>query len=188
MIAANKTEFVIPTPFRFCLRNFLPAGRRGPRVPPQRVFRWTPARSFGSLLMVALIVAMTPLAQAQWLTQTLSLTNGWNAVFLHVDASYDVLDQQIGADTNNPIQEIWRWNPPSLSQLTDTPQDPTAGTEWTSWVRGGNDNSLQRVSGNRAYLVRVSAGANGYTWNLMGQPVAPLTDWTVSGAATGCGR
>ncbi len=181
MIAANKTEFTIPSPFRFWLRNFLPAGRRCQRVPLQRVFRWIPARNFGPLLMGVLLVAMTPLAQAQWLTQSLSLTNGWNAVFLHVDASYDVLDQQIGEDTNNPIQEIWRWNPPSLSQLTDTPLDPTAGTEWTSWVRGGNNNALQRVSGNRAYLVRVSAGANGYTWNLMGQPVAPLTDWTVSG-------
>ena len=114
MIAANKTEFIIPTPFRFWLRNFLPAGRRGQRVLLQRVFRWIPARSFGPLLIGALLMAMTPLSQAQWQTQSLSLTNGWNAVFLHVDASYDVLDQQIGADTNNSIQEIWRWNPPSL--------------------------------------------------------------------------
>jgi len=35
MIAANKTEFIIPTPFRFWLRNFLPAGRRSPRAPTE---------------------------------------------------------------------------------------------------------------------------------------------------------
>ena len=68
----------------------------------------------------ALLAAALP-AQAQWLTQSIGLKAGWNAVFLHVDASHDTLDALIGGDGSNPIQEVWRWNPPSVAQFTDSP-------------------------------------------------------------------
>jgi hypothetical protein len=47
--------------------------------------------------------------QAQWITQSLDLKAGWNAVYLHVDASHETLDTLVGADQANPIQEIWMW-------------------------------------------------------------------------------
>lgn len=127
------------------------------------------------------LLAFLPAARAQWLTQTVELKAGWNAVFLHVDASYATLDALIGGDVSNPIQEIWRWNPPSAAQYTDSPQNPNAGSEWTSWVRGQSGGSAQRAVGDTAYLVRVSANVSSYQWNLKGRPVAPRNDWTLSG-------
>ena len=50
-----------------------------------------------SLYVVGLLAAALP-APAQWVTQSISLKSGWNAVYLHVDPSYDTLDNQIAAD------------------------------------------------------------------------------------------
>ena len=45
-------------------------------------------RLFGLSLLVALTVFGVNTARAQWLTQNITLQPGWNAVFLHVDASH----------------------------------------------------------------------------------------------------
>lgn len=60
-----------------------------------------------------------------------------------------------------PIQEIWRWNPPSVAQFTDTPATPTAAVEWTSWNRTNASSILQRLTGDSAYLVRVGTNVPG---------------------------
>ena len=122
-----------------------------------------------------------PGVQAQWLTQTIALTNGWNAVYLHVDPSHGVLDTQVGAVSANPILEVWRWNPPASSHSTESPEALGASVEWVSWVRGGSANLLQRLTGNTAYLVRVGNTASTYSWAVQGRPLAPQTDWTISG-------
>ena len=122
-----------------------------------------------------------PGVRAQWLTQTIALKNGWNAVYLHVDPSHGVLDTQVGAVSANPILEVWRWNPPAASQSTESPEALGASAEWVSWVRGGSANLLQRLTGNTAYLVRVGDGASTYSWAVQGRPLAPQTDWTISG-------
>lgn len=127
------------------------------------------------------LLAMLPAAQAQWLTQSIDLKAGWNAVFLHVDASHTTLDTLIGSDINNPIQEIWRWNPPASAQFTDSPQNPNAGSEWSSWLRSQPGGNTQRAVGDTAYLVRISANVPTYTWTVKGRPVAPRNDWTLSG-------
>src|SRR5206468_4311125 len=90
-------------------------------------------------------------------------------------------DALVGSDPNNAIIEIWRWNPPSAVQFSDSPQNPNAGSEWTSWVRIQQLNSLQRLVGDAAYLVRVASNATTYTWTLKGRPVAPRHEWTVTG-------
>src|SRR5262245_36419720 len=98
-------------------------------------------------------------ASAQWITQTNSLKAGWNAVFLHVDASYATLDQLVGSDLANPIEEIWSWQPAlPTGQFVESPQVPTgAGSQWSSWTRlQGPTSPLQRLAGNGAYLVRVA--------------------------------
>jgi len=77
-------------------------------------------------LLAAFLLGGTPAAQAQWLTQNIDLKSGWNAIFVHVDASYNTLNASVAGDTNNPIIEIWRWNPPSATQFIDSPAEPTA--------------------------------------------------------------
>ncbi|NOS71206.1 MAG: hypothetical protein HOP33_14900 [Verrucomicrobia bacterium] len=139
---------------------------------------------YSRTLLLSVLVLLAPLtSHAQWLTQSVGLKAGWNAVFLHVDASHDTLNALVGSvSTNtNPIQEVWRWNPPSVAQFTDNPALPVAAPEWTSWNRTNAASVLQRLVGDSAYLVRVGSNVATYTWNVKGRPVAPRHDWTISG-------
>ena len=73
-------------------------------------------------------------AYAQWQNQTMTLKPGWNAVFLHVDAAHDTLDNLVNVP-GNPIAEIWQWQPPLTTvQFTDNPLNSSlpSGT----WQRG----------------------------------------------------
>jgi hypothetical protein len=136
------------------------------------------------------IVAVLPLlggirtGRAQWVTQSFDLKSGWNAVYLHVDASHDTLANLVAADVQNPILEIWLWAPPSSTlQYIQSPQQPVdTGSEWMSWVRASSDSSgLQCLGGNAAYLVRVAANVASYTWSLKGKPLPPAYEWTTKG-------
>ncbi len=122
-------------------------------------------------------------AKAEWLTQSITLQAGWNAVFLHVDATHATIDQLVGAGSPalTPIQQIWRWNPnPATGQFITSPQQPiNNGSQWTSWKRPENaTSSLQRLTANSAYLVYSTSS---YTWDLKGRPVLPHYEWTTSG-------
>ena len=122
-------------------------------------------------------------ASAQWVTQSFDLVPGWNAVYLHVDASHATLEQLVAGDSLNPIGEIWLWRlAPATAQFVTSPQLPTTATsQWVSWDRFTSLTSdLQRMAGNAAYLVRVTGSAN-YTWNLKGKAVPPNYLWTSTG-------
>ena len=135
------------------------------------------------LACAALLTAFVPAARAQWTTQTFTLRQGWNAVYLHVDASHATLDQLVGAAAPSltPIDQVWRWNPaPATGQFVQSPQEPaTEGSQWSSWKRTeASASTLQRLTANAAYLVYASAD---YTWVLTGQPILPSYQWTTSG-------
>ena len=140
----------------------------------------------GRIRLIGLIgliaMAMLP-ARAQWVTQTLSLKAGWNAVYLHVDASHETLQSLVGDDSSNPILEVWMWAPPvSTVQFVTSPQEPASGSQqWRSWNRNTGEGTLARLVGNTAYLVRVSSSAANSTWNIKGKPVAPAYEWTTTG-------
>ena len=122
-------------------------------------------------------------ARAQWVTQTISLKAGWNAVYLHVDPSYSPLNTLVGADLSNPILEVWRWAPPSSTlQFVQSPQQPVEGAQWMSWTRNSTDTQLlQTLVGNSAYLVRVATNVSTYTWTIKGRPLPPAYTWTTTG-------
>lgn len=122
-------------------------------------------------------------ARAQWVTEKLQLKAGWNAVFLHVDASHATLDEVVGASAPvlTPIEQVWRWNAnPSTVQFVQSPQQPLdAGSQWASWHRSGPGAvTLSRLTANAAYLVYSTAD---YTWELKGKPVAPDYRWSTTG-------
>lgn len=129
--------------------------------------------------MAALLLGALP-ARGQWLTQSFDLKAGWNAIYLHVDSSHATLDELIGANAQNLIQEVWMWSPnPNTAQFVTNPQSPAQPTHWLSWVRVNNTQaSLKKLPGNVACLVR-SSGV--YTWTLKGKPVTPAYSWTSSG-------
>ncbi|MCX6902636.1 MAG: hypothetical protein NTW03_04000 [Verrucomicrobia bacterium] len=139
------------------------------------------AKALGLLAPLLLLAALP--AHAQWLTQTNTLKAGWNAVYLHVDPSYDTLDNMVGSDLSNPILEVWLWNPPaSTMQFVQSPQQPVAGDQWVSWVRNSTDpQTLQRLVGNATYLVRVATGVATYAWQIKGRPLPPSYTWTTTG-------
>jgi hypothetical protein len=123
-------------------------------------------------------------AGAQWLSQTNVLKPGWNAVYMHVDASYTTLTNLIAADVSNPILEVWMWAPAvSTMQFVQSPLNPLdTGSQWVSWNRSSSAASLlQRLAGNASYLVRVGTNVTTYTWSVTGKPVAPKYQWTTTG-------
>lgn len=137
-----------------------------------------------SWLVLALLLGAGGLGRAQWITQTNTLRPGWNSVFLHVDAGHATLDQLVGSDLTNPIQEIWYWQPPlATGQFVESPQLPVSGgSQWSSWSRLlGPASVLRRLSGNGAYLVRLATNAAPYQWRVKGKPVAPNYRWTLTG-------
>jgi hypothetical protein len=132
-------------------------------------------------LAAALTACCGLTAQAQWQTQSILLKPGWNAVYLHVDATHVSLDTLLGA--TGPIDEVWLWQTPvSQLQFINSPQEPTtANSQWAVWNRSpGNVDTFTQLRPNAAYLVRNSAATNA-VWNLVGKPVLPRYDWTTTG-------
>ena len=136
-----------------------------------------------SLFLIVLGLALAFSSQAQWLTQSITIKPGWSAVYLHVDASYQSLDQLVGADFNNPISQIWLWQPAPTSQFSTSPQTPVVGnSQWAIWARlgVGLTSTFNTLVPNSAYLV-YSAAATNYTWRIQGKPVVPQYNWTTAG-------
>jgi hypothetical protein len=133
-----------------------------------------------SVVLGFLVLGSVLPAQAQWVTQTITLKPGWNAVYLHVNPSQDTLDNLVGADPASPILEVWLWAPPaSTMQFVQSPQNPVEGAQWLSWNRNAIDTQvLQRLVGNNAYLIRSTAN---YLWTIKGKPLAPTYAWTTTG-------
>jgi hypothetical protein len=133
-------------------------------------------------LMVALLSFAAP-AQAQWVTQRNTLSNGWNSIYLHVDPSDALIGNLLTADSANPIQEVWLWQPSGSTLLfSGSPgQLATDDTQWVVWRRTGGASTLSKLVGNAAYLVRVAGALNSYDWDVKGRPLAPSYQWTVTG-------
>lgn len=139
-----------------------------------------------SLTLYACLLALFAAgrAQAHWLTQSIDLKAGWNAVFLHVDPAHATISQLLAPDPNASIEEIWLWAPPaSLAQFVQTPQEPVnGGTQWRVWRRTDAANSvLQGLVPNGAYLVRVRSDIPNFTWTVKGKAVVPRYLWASSG-------
>ncbi len=115
--------------------------------------------------------ALGSTAHAQWVTQSLTLRPGWNAVYLHVNASHDTLENLVGA--SSPISEIWLWKEnTSEGRIVTNPSQPTSGTDWEPWTRASGPANAFTLRANAAYLVR-NAGPTDYTWSIKGKPVPP---------------
>ena len=136
-------------------------------------------RLFKCLCATAALLLASLHASAQWQTQSFTSKLGWNAVFLHVDASHDSIEAQVPID----IQELWLWKPNlSTLQFITSPQEPTdGGSQWLVWKRGiPSESTLVSLIGNAAYLV-YNASVGDVNWSLKGKPVPPRQIWTTSG-------
>ena len=129
-------------------------------------------------------------ASAQWRTQTINLKPGWNAVYLHVDPSHEVIEDLDGLNAN--ITDIWLWKPKlKPDQFVQDPDIPTDGkSRWIRWNKDlGPSSALQRLVGNASYLVKYgiksedgvwTPSSNGQ-WSIKGVPAPPNYSWSSTG-------
>lgn len=143
-----------------------------------------PARSLRALCLIALgSLLFAATAHAQWQSTTYTLKGGWNSIYLHGDASHATPDTLFAAYPE--VLEVWRWNPnPTQVQFTTSPLIPSAGTaEWSTWVRGGSANSLSKLIGQTAYLVKCSGTtADTYSVTIPQRVLPPSAAWVRNGA------
>ncbi|RYD36485.1 MAG: hypothetical protein EOP86_05845 [Verrucomicrobiaceae bacterium] len=122
-------------------------------------------------------------ARAQWISTNYQLKGGWNAIYLHGEATHATPDALFASEPE--VLEVWRWNPnPNPTQFSATPLLPTNGTpDWSKWVRGGPSPSLARLTGQAAYLVKCDGAATAtHTVNIVQRPLPPSAAWVRNGA------
>jgi hypothetical protein len=112
------------------------------------------------LAAILLLVASAGTASAQWLSTTYTLRPGWNAVWLHGDASHFTPAQAFASETR--ISEVWRWNNGSTGrQFSFNAANPSGGLpDWSYWSRNATGNTLASLPGQTAYLIRNTHSAN----------------------------
>lgn len=138
-------------------------------------------RIAGWLLVLGMMFS-SGVSHAQWLTQSITLKPGWNAVFTHVDASHLSLDSLL-PDADGPVAEIWLWKPTfSTAQFVDSPYaSPVADSQWAVWTSArGDTDTLTTLVGNGAYLIN-NRTENDVILNVKGRPVSPSYEWTTTG-------
>ncbi len=135
-------------------------------------------------LLLPLFLLLVPTAHAQWQTPTYALRGGWNAIFLHGDATHATPDILFAA--NPEIISVWRWIPnPNPTQINSSSLIPsTTSPEWAVWVRGApGQTTLASLPGQTAYLINCSGTtANTYSLTLPQRPLPPRNTWVRNGA------
>ncbi len=138
----------------------------------------------GLLLVLLALACGLPLARAQWQTTTYTLQGGWNAIFLHGDATHVTPDVLFAA--NPEVLSVWRWNPGATqTQFTNSPLIPSVGAvEWSVWNRGSPGTStLTSLPGQHAYLVRCSgAVTDTFSVSITNRTLPPRSTWVRNGA------
>ena len=138
----------------------------------------------GLLALACLFLLVVTPAQAQWQTINYTLHGGWNSIYLHGDASYATIEQQLA---NNPeVLSIWRWNPnPTATQFGGAGLIPLAGTpEWSTWYKPvATPDTLSALIGQSAYLVECTGTiTDTYQLSITQRVLPPASKWVRSGA------
>lgn len=134
--------------------------------------------------LAALILLLSSQALlAQWKTESYTLKGGWNAIYLHGDATHSTPAELF---KNSAVSQVWRWNPnPNQVQFTSSPAVPSeSSSEWTIWKRDDpEEQKLSALVGQSAYLVFCDGSASTTsTVTLLQRPLPPTATWLISGA------
>jgi hypothetical protein len=121
--------------------------------------------------LVGLLLASA--VQAQWLTQQVPLSPGWNAVFLRVQPE-PATCREVFASL--PVTAVYQWNGEDHTlQFTASPnQLLPRDDDWLFWLPPSHPqapvSTLHAVHANQSYLIRVAADAPPLTWQIKGRP------------------
>ncbi len=130
-----------------------------------------------SLLGGLLLLGLASVASAQWVTQTVPLQSGWNAVYLRVQPFPAACDLVF---SNLPVTKVFRYNARIMTTQfgTDPTQPWKRPDEWLVWVPSGDESgyvrTLENLVGGTAYLIQAT---NACTLTLKGHPTIPRFDW-----------
>jgi hypothetical protein len=135
--------------------------------------------SIGGRLAVfaAALCVCTLSASAQWITQTLNLRQGWNAVFLEVQPEPADCDRLLAG---LPIQSVWAWNKRFASvQYVQDPSTLLPGQpDWLTYLPPSDPSrataNLFTLDGGRPYLIKVASATK---LTLHGTPLIRSVDW-----------
>lgn len=127
------------------------------------------------LFLTALLFSNTACAISA--SQTISLQEGWNAVFLEVQPA-DVAPEKVFA--GQPVEMCAAWLPTAarVESLTDPGALPTKAAEWHVWQPEASPsaflNNLRGLKARQALLIKAGAAA---TFTVSGEPVFERRTW-----------
>jgi hypothetical protein len=125
-----------------------------------------------------LFFVLTLPAQAQWTTQSVSLVQGWNAVFLEV-APYPSETDLVFKDL--PVERVWTFEPRfSPTQfLTDADELLEQSPNWRVFFPMERAesvvNNLKTLQAAKAYLIKA---VTDFEWTVTGRPLVKPYEWT----------
>jgi len=110
-------------------------------------------------------------------TQTITLTAGWNAVYLEVEPE-DSDPAVVFKDAPVDMVASYFESKSSVQFVTDPSVDLFKNLGWAVWYKADRPDafltSLDAVYGRRAYLVHATSDA---VWNVAGSPMREFSDW-----------
>lgn len=134
----------------------------------------------GGVLLAAVFACWAGSARAQWISQTIPLKPGWNAVHVEVQPE-PALFANVFAGL--PVESVWMWNkrfsPIEFEVDPDMPLQPSP--HWLVWLPAEKPASFLsqtfRVQANQAYLVRIDTNAAPFDLVLRGRAALPHLEW-----------
>ena len=151
------------------------------QVKRARTFFTSPLLHFLTLLILFIAIP----AEAQYVSETLTLKAGWNAVYLESTPEENLCDAffaDLPEVTRAALYRGEAFSPTARigADGTERPQPPLA---YFPWVRGAGDgNLMKRLVGGRCYLIYATAAC---AKTFLGVPQQPRTLWHRADAASG---
>ena len=142
--------------------------------------KWLTARLSGVCLSFACVFPLVAGAVAHYTTQSLSLVQGWNAVY--VEVAPDAAADDLFADW--PVDHVGLYDPASFLATrqfgADWDSEGLTGSSMALWKRGFPEaSSLSRVPAGSVLVTYCTNESHSVT--IRGVPAAPRTTWHVSG-------
>ena len=142
--------------------------------------KWLTARLSGACLSFACVFPLVAGAVAPYTTQSLSLVQGWNAVY--VEVAPDAAADDLFADW--PVDHVGLYDPASFLATrqfgADWDSEGLTGSSMALWKRGFPEaSSLSRVPAGSVLVTYCTNESHSVT--IRGVPAAPRTTWHVSG-------
>lgn len=134
---------------------------------------------FPGLLILLAVCATGSVASAQLTTQNISLSPGWNAVYMEVQPEQRACDAVF---RGLPVESVWMWSPKTTThQFVDDPaQLAPDHPDWLVYFPSPAEEAplttLMSVLGGRPYLVKVR-GALPAILTVKGQPALQSVKW-----------